>query len=159
MYLGYGTNMNRSEIRENTFKLLFCKEFHDEEDMKNQFSLYMESLEEEEREKTKKIIDEDCMENLIPQEDKEYIVNRVNAIIAEIPNIDKAIDNVAVGWKTDRMGKVELSILRLAYYEMVMDDGIPVKVAVDQAVILAKKYGSDNAPSFINGILAKLFQE
>lgn len=159
MYLGYGTNMNRSEIRENTFKLLFCKEFHDEEDMKNQFSLYMESLEEEEREKTKKIIDEDCMENLIPQEDKDYIVNRVNAIIAEIPNIDKAINQVAVGWKTDRMGKVELSILRLAYYEMVMDDGIPAKVAVDQAVILAKKYGSDNAPSFINGILAKLFQE
>ena len=55
------------------------------------------------------------------------------------------------------MGKVELSILRLAYYEMAMDDEVPGKVAVDQAVILAKKYGSDNA--FINGILAKLFQE
>ena len=97
--------------------------------------------------------------HVIPFEDKEYIVERVNKIIDAIPEIDKAIDEVAVGWKTDRMGKVELSILRLAYYEMAMDDEVPGKVAVDQAVILAKKYGSDNAPAFINGILAKLFQE
>ena len=151
--------MNRTEIRENTFKLLFCKEFHSKEDMGEQYKLYMESLEDEEREKTNKIISEDSVEELIPFEDKEYIVERVNKIIDAIPEIDKAIDEVAVGWKTDRMGKVELSILRLAYYEMAMDDEVPGKVAVDQAVILAKKYGSDNEPAFINGILAKLFQE
>ncbi|MCJ7966095.1 MAG: transcription antitermination factor NusB [Eubacterium sp.] len=151
--------MNRTEIRENTFKLLFCKEFHSKEDMGEQYKLYMESLEDEEREKTNKIISEDSVEELIPFEDKEYIVERVNKIIDAIPEIDKAIDEVAVGWKTDRMGKVELSILRLAYYEMAMDDDVPGKVAVDQAVILAKKYGSDNSPAFINGILAKLFQE
>lgn len=151
--------MNRTEIRENTFKLLFCKEFHSKEDMGEQYKIYMESLEDEEREKTNKIISEDSVEELIPFEDKEYIVERVNKIIDAIPEIDKAIDEVAVGWKTDRMGKVELSILRLAYYEMAMDDDVPGKVAVDQAVILAKKYGSDNSPAFINGILAKLFQE
>lgn len=151
--------MNRTEIRENTFKLLFCKEFHSKEEMGEQYKLYMESLEDEEREKTNKIISEDSVEELIPFEDKEYIVERVNKIIDAIPEIDKAIDEVAVGWKTDRMGKVELSILRLAYYEMAMDDDVPGKVAVDQAVILAKKYGSDNSPAFINGILAKLFQE
>lgn len=151
--------MNRTEIRENTFKLLFCKEFHSKEEMGEQYKLYMEFLEDEEREKTNKIISEDSVEELIPFEDKEYIVERVNKIIDAIPEIDKAIDEVAVGWKTDRMGKVELSILRLAYYEMAMDDDVPGKVAVDQAVILAKKYGSDNSPAFINGILAKLFQE
>ena len=140
--------MNRTEIRENTFKLLFCKEFHSKEEMGEQYKLYMESLEDEEREKTNKIISEDSVEELIPFEDKEYIVERVNKIIDAIPEIDKAIDEVAVGWKTDRMGKVELSILRLAYYEMAMDDEVPGKVAVDQAVILAKKYGSDNAPAF-----------
>ena len=151
--------MNRTEIRENTFKLLFCKEFHSKEEMGEQYKLYMEYLEDEERENNNKIISEDSVEELIPFEDKEYIVERVNKIIDAIPEIDKAIDEVAVGWKTDRMGKVELSILRLAYYEMAMDDEVPGKVAVDQAVILAKKYGSDNAPAFINGILAKLFQE
>ena len=130
--------MNRTEIRENTFKLLFCKEFHSKEEMGEQYKLYMESLEDEEREKTNKIISEDSVEELIPFEDKEYIVERVNKIIDAIPEIDKAIDE---------------------YYEMAMDDEVPGKVAVDQAVILAKKYGSDNAPAFINGILAKLFQE
>lgn len=55
------------------------------------------------------------------------------------------------------MGKVELTILRLAYYEMEYDDEVPKKVAIDQAVELGKKYGSDSAPGFINGILAKLF--
>lgn len=151
--------MNRTEMRENTFKLLFCKEFHSKEEMGEQYKLYMESLEDEEREKTNKIISEESVEDLIPFEDKEYIVEKVNKIIDAIPEIDKAIDEVAVGWKTDRMGKVELAILRLAYYEMTMDDDVPGKVAVDQAVILAKKYGSDNSPAFINGILAKLFQE
>ena len=149
--------MNRTEIRENTFKLLFCKEFHSKEEMGEQYKLYMESLEDEEREKTNKIISEDSVEELIPFEDKEYIVERVNKIIDAIPEIDKAIDEVAVGWKTDRMGKVELSILRLAYYEMAIDEDIPKKVAVDQAVELAKQYGSDDSPAFINGILAKFF--
>ena len=55
------------------------------------------------------------------------------------------------------MSKTDLTIIRLAYYEMKIDDDIPQKVAIDQAVELAKKYGSDESPSFINGILAKLF--
>ena len=86
--------MNRTEIRENTFKLLFCKEFHSKEEMGEQYKLYMESLEDEEREKTNKIISEDSVEELIPFEDKEYIVERVNKIIDAIPEIDKAIDDV-----------------------------------------------------------------
>ena len=57
------------------------------------------------------------------------------------------------------MGKVELTILRLAYYEMMFDDDVPKKVAIDEAVELAKKYGSDMTPSFINGVLAKVYGE
>ena len=60
------------------------------------------------------------------------------------------------GWKTSRMNKVDLSILRLAVYEMKWDDEIPEGVAIDQAVELAKKYSGDDGPSFINGVLAKL---
>ena len=55
------------------------------------------------------------------------------------------------------MAKADLNILRLAYYEMNIDDDIPKRVAVDQAVELAKKYGTDDSPSFVNGVLAKLF--
>ena len=70
--------------------------------------------------------------------------------------LDEKINSVSEGWPTNRLGKAELSIMRLAVYEMLYDDDIPVNVAIDEAVELAKKYGADNASSFINGVLAKL---
>ena len=73
-----------------------------------------------------------------------------------IPEIDEKINQVAEGWKTRRMGKVELTILRLAVYEMQYDEEIPEKVAINEAVELAKKFGRDESPAFINGVLAKL---
>ena len=63
---------------------------------------------------------------------------------------------MAKGWKTDRMGKSELAIIRLAVYEMLYDETVPVKVAINEAVDLARKYGGDESPAFVNGILAKL---
>ena len=134
--------MKRAEIREYVFKLLYCTEFHEDEDLQKQYRLYMENLEQ---------LGE------IKEKDKEYIINRVTDIVSRIDDIDKKIDKVAVSWKTDRMAKADLNILRLAYYEMNIDDDIPKPVAVDQAVELAKKYGTDDSPSFVNGVLAKLF--
>ena len=63
---------------------------------------------------------------------------------------------ITVNWTTRRMGKVELTILRLALYEIKHDDDVPEKVAINEAVELAKKFGGDDSPAFINGILAKL---
>lgn len=131
--------MTRVQIRENTFKLLFCKEFHDVDEMDEQCRLYFDEIEN------------------ITEEDKEYITERVNSIVEKTDEIDKKINDVSVGWSIDRMGKVELTILRLAYYEMEYDEEVPKKVAIDQAIELGKKYGSDSAPGFINGILAKLY--
>ena len=74
----------------------------------------------------------------------------------QVPEIDESINRVAKGWKTERMGKTDLTILRLAVYEMKYDDEIPVGVAINEAVELAKKFGSDDSPAFVNGILAKL---
>ena len=76
-----------------------------------------------------------------------------------IPDLDAKLDQVASGWKTRRMGKVELTILRLALYEMEYDSAVPVKVAVNEAVELAKKFGGKDSPSFVNGILAKFIPE
>ena len=73
-----------------------------------------------------------------------------------IPEIDEAINSVAEGWKTGRMGTVELTILRLAVYELKHDAEVPDQVAINEAVELAKKFGGDEAPAFVNGILAKL---
>ena len=63
---------------------------------------------------------------------------------------------MAKGWKTSRMGKVDLTIIRLAVYELKYEEDIPTGVAINEAVELAKKYGTDTSSSFVNGVLAKL---
>ena len=84
-----------------------------------------------------------------------YMTNKSNEILARIPEIDKAVNEVSEGWKTSRMGKVDLSIIRLAVFEIKYEEEIPTKVAINEAVELAKKYGTDSSSSFVNGILAK----
>ncbi len=130
--------MNRIKMRENTFKLLYCNDFHNRAEMPKQYDLFWD-------------------DEQVADEDKQIISKRVDEIAEKIPEIDEEINKVAVKWSTERMSKVDLTILRLAYYEMKIDEDVPQKVAVDQAVELAKKYGTDESPSFVNGILAKLF--
>lgn len=134
--------MNRAKLRECTFLLLFTNDFHEMNEIHKQFDMLMDNLEDIEAKEA----------------DKEYIINRAVDIVKNIAEIDTKINDVSVGWNTKRMSKVDLTILRLAYYEMKMDEDVPQKVAIDQAVELAKKYGSDESPSFVNGILAKVYQ-
>ena len=126
--------------------VLFHKEFHSEEEMEQQFQLFLTEYSD---------IQSNEFNNL-KDKDKEFIHDRVFSVIPLIPKIDAAIDAVAEGWKTNRMGRVDLTILRLAYYEMKNDEDVPDAVAINEAVELAKKYGTDDSPAFVNGILAKL---
>ena len=130
--------MTRTIIREHIFKILFRAEFYEQSDFEEQVRLYLEENKD------------------ISEKDSEYIYSKVNAVFNMVSQIDEAIDKVSEGWPTTRIGKAELSILRLALYEIKYDDEIPVNVAINEAVELAKKYGADSAPSFVNGILAKL---
>ena len=129
--------MSRREIRENVFKMLFRVEFHDEEDMNEQLSMFEEELAH------------------LNEEDLNYIKEKLNKIIENIDSIDAEINDKSKGWKTSRMGKVDLSIIRLAVYEIKNEDDIPVKVSINEAVELAKKFGTDDSASFVNGVLAK----
>ena len=139
--------MTRREVREQIFKVLFDVEFHEEAEIDQQIELYFERLPE----------DDSCgYPSSIPEEEKKYIGEKTASVAKLIPEIDEKINEVAKGWKTQRMGKADLSILRLAVYEMKYDDEIPVNVAINEAVELAKKFGSDDSPAFVNGILAKL---
>ena len=149
--------MTRRELRENTFKMLFRKEFHSQEDLEEQFELFVEFIDDTE--------EEGFVENArgeevlsIKEEDREYIYRRLMDILSKLDEIDTKIDSVAEGWKISRMSKVDLTIIRLAEYEIAYDEDIPVGVAINEAVELAKKYGGDDSPSFVNGILAKLAQ-
>ena len=94
---------------------------------------------------------EECSEK-----DKEYISNKFHNIVEKIDEIDTLINEHTTGWKTGRMNKVDLTILRLAVYEMKWDEDVPTGVAINEAVNLAKKYSSEDGASFVNGVLAKL---
>ena len=129
--------MTRREIRENVFKMLFRVEFHSVEELSEQMGLFQEELDQ------------------IQDKDMTYIREKCQKIIDRLPELDEAINEKSTGWKTSRMSKVDLSIIRLAVYEMKHEDDIPDKVAINEAVELAKKYGTDESSAFVNGILAK----
>ena len=141
--------MNRSQIREQIFKLLFRVEFNSQEDMPEQVKLFMESptLDKDE---------DNCKEISISDNEQQYIINKYDDIVSHMSEIDGIINDNAKGWSTDRLGKVELTILRLAVYEIKYDNDSPVSVAIDQAVELSKRFGRDESYSFINGILASV---
>ena len=139
--------MSRREIREQIFKVLFDIEFHAEEEIEQQMELYFERLPED---------DQPEYPSSIPEEAQNYIREKATRVARQIPSIDRKINAVAKGWKTERMGKADLTILRLAVYEMQEDEEIPVNVAINEAVELAKKFGTDDSSAFVNGILAKL---
>lgn len=141
--------MKRSQIREQIFKLLFRVEFNDTEDMPEQVELFMETT-------TLDKDEDDYKEIVLSDEEHEYIIKKYDDIMANIADIDQIIDDNAKGWSRERLGKVELTILRLAIYEIKYDDDIPVSVAIDQAVELSKRFGRDESYSFINGILASV---
>lgn len=141
--------MKRSQIREQIFKLLFRVEFIKSEDMPEQIELFMESP-------TLDIDENDYKEVEFSEDEEKYILTKYDDIMAHLSEIDKVIGETAKGFTIDRIGKVELTILRLAVYEMKYDEDIPVSVAIDQAVELSKRFGRDESYSFINGILAKL---
>lgn len=141
--------MNRSQIREQIFKLLFRVEFNKVDDMPEQIELFMESP-------TTYKDEDEIKEITFSEQEEEYILNKYNDIMSNISEIDTIIDSNAKGWTKDRLGKVELTILRLAIYEIKFDDDIPVSVAIDQAVELSKRFGRDESYAFINGILASV---
>ena len=76
--------------------------------------------------------------------------------MAKLEDIDAIINEVSTGWKTSRMSKVDLTIIRLAVYEIKFDEDVPASVAINEAVEISKVFGGDDSPSFVNGILAKV---
>ena len=130
--------MSRREIREQIFKLLFRAEFYEEAELPEQLQLFFEELDKKE------------------EKDTAYIQAKFEQILSHMSEIDKMVNEIAQGWKTTRMGKVDLTLIRLAVYEMKFEEEVPTGVAINEVVELAKSYGTDDSASFVNGILAKL---
>nr|MDD6335023.1 transcription antitermination factor NusB [bacterium] len=93
------------------------------------------------------------LEELEGKADFEAAARYVARIVEKLDDIDAAISRQAKGWRLGRLARVDLSVLRLAVYEMVYED-LPAAVAINEAVELAKRYGGDESPVFINGVLS-----
>ena len=133
--------MIRTELREQIFQLLFRVEFNTPEEMSEQEELFTTTSDTE-----------------FSKADADYIRDKYEKIALKLPEIDAAINEKTEGWNTDRMAKVELTIIRLAVYEIKFDESVPTGVAINEAVELAKKFGQDGSPAFVNGVWAKFAQ-
>lgn len=133
--------MSRRELREQIFKLLFRVEFNQKEEMTTQTEFFFEEE-----------------ENQADVADTAYITEKFNRIFEKLEEIDAVLNEKVQKWDTGRMGKVDLTVLRLAVFEILYDEEIPTGVAINEAVELAKKFGQDSSPSFVNGVLAKFAQ-
>ena len=133
--------MKRSSIRELTFKLLYSLEVKEEENLEEQIKLYVENEQIEELEAIRYI------------EDVIFGINEHEKEITEI--IENSLTSE---WKIERISKINLSLLKLAIYEIKYKD-IPFKVEINEVIELAKTYGEDTSSKFINGALAKFVKE
>ncbi len=142
--------MKRREQREAIFKLLFMALFNEQEEMPEKMDFYLDTMED----------GSDEEKQLIPtSEEAAYIRDKYQKIQEKLPEIDEILNASSRGWKTSRMSKVDLTILRLAVYEVKYDDRIPAGVAINEAVEIAKRFGGDESASFINGVLGKIARD
>lgn len=87
---------------------------------------------------------------------KPFFQQLINGVIENRETIDEQINEVSENWKLDRMSVVDRNILRFAIFELMFEDDIPSNVSMNEAIEIAKKYGTADSPSFINGILDKV---
>lgn len=132
--------MSRIIAREHILKLLYQVEFHEEYSLDKMIQAYIE----------------DRIEDNMDQVDIQFIKEEVEGTRKNLDKIDKIIETASKGWKLNRMSKIDLNILRLAIYEIKYVEDIPVNVAINEAVNLAKRYSGAHAPSFINGVLGNI---
>lgn len=133
--------MNRSKIREETFKLLYSLQLIDNPDYNEQLELFMEE------------------EEIKGEDAAEYMKTIIEGVRENDDNIEAQINNnIKKDWSISRISKIDLTLLKLGIYELIYTD-TPYKVVVNEVVELAKKYGDDNSKGFVNGVLASIIKQ
>lgn len=139
---GQDLRMTRREIRKHLFCIMFNAGFYGKDEYEEQYDMYWDALDIE------------------PEDDvKAEIHDKFIAVMEKCPEIDNIIDADTRGWKLERLCKADINILRIAIYEMKWDETVPLRVAINEAVELAKIYGTDNSPGFVNGILGSIAKQ
>ena len=133
--------MNRTAIREQTFRLIYSLEIQKHEDLEEAIELYEEN------------------NGITEKKAKDYMIDTILGIQKNKDKIVQSIENnLKSDWKLERISKIDLAILKLAIYELKYTE-IPFKVVINEAVELAKKYGEDSSKNFVNGVLASIVKE
>lgn len=143
--------MSRKLARENIIKLLFSIGFQKDCDIDEVIQKAISDAKESEK-------DEELMIDRVNENDIDFIKENLSGILLNLDNIDKTINQYSIRWKTERMPRVDLAILRNAIYEILFLDNIPDSVSINEAVELAKKYSTEDSGSFINGILGNVLK-
>lgn len=130
--------MLRSQVREEIFKIIFRAPFMEESEMEEQIAFSLEDLEGK------------------SQENQNYIRNKVHSILEHMEEIDSKIESSCEGWNLNRIGKAEITIMRIAVYEILFEEEVPEKVAINEAVELTKTYCDEDAKGFVNAVLGKV---
>ena len=136
--------MNRHELRTCVFLLLYQKDFYPDDRYEEQQDIFLNEIKYEEQ---------------LTDEDRAFVEDEVARITPLLPEIDAKIEAASKGWQLNRIAKAELAILRLGVFEALYDDETPVKVAINEAVELAKEYGRDKGYAFVNGVLDTICKE
>lgn len=144
--------MTRREVREHVFRQLFTAQFYreNEEEISEQMALYFTHPAEDE-------LDFPSCE--LEAEEQEEVLQKTRAVLEHLDGIDSLIGKTSRGWTVERMNRADLAILRLGVYELLYDGEIPSGVAINEAVLLARKFGGEDSYSFVNGILGKIQRE
>lgn len=141
--------MKRRLAREIIVQSLYQMEMNDVDSAEAVEMLIAEASEENE---TEHVITDEA-------ELKAYVVLHVNGVWEHKVAIDDMLEHYLKGWQMSRLSRVNRQILRLATFEMVFADDVPAKVAVNEAIDLAKHFGTEDSGKFVNGVLGKMIQE
>ncbi|MFC1903507.1 transcription antitermination factor NusB [Chloroflexota bacterium] len=95
-------------------------------------------------------------ETELSEENNAFVRELVSQVVRNREKIDHHIQKFATAWPIEQIPVIDRNILRLAIFEILLDNKVSVKVAINEAVELAKKFGSDNSPKFVNGVLGSI---
>lgn len=140
--------MTRKKVREHLFKMLFLLDFYPKAELDDQVSTYLKDIAD---------AAEETQEGL--EKVREELKQKFYAVAEHLEEIDRKIEEKSNGWSLKRLAKADITALRLAIYEIQYDEDVPAGVAVNEAVELAKLYGTDKSPAYVNGVLGSVVRD
>ncbi|OGF24826.1 transcription antitermination factor NusB [Candidatus Falkowbacteria bacterium RIFOXYB2_FULL_34_18] len=122
-------------------------------------SLFLWDFSGKEKDSLETII-ENIFKNFAPQfDDHGFVENLIKGIVDNLSEIDRYITKYATEWPLDQITIVDRSVLRIGVYELVFDQDIPAKVAINEAIEVAKAFGSESSGRFVNGVLGAIYKK